>query len=238
VLGAHIFFALVGAAAAVALGYGLWASRSLPFVSDIGELLAHRAIGNYSLSMSHFFDLTGPSFAALRLPAAIAAVTLLVGPAIALVLRRRGHSFEATVSVGFTAAVFLVAAHIALVRFQPLLSSRSMADTINRIAPTDTPAQLVVYGDQANFSSVIFYTHRQALLVNGRSSSMIWGSFYPDVPHIFIEDPELVATWGTGVRHFLCVPPEHDAHVQALLAGRLVKLQVVSDRTLYTDRPL
>ncbi len=239
-LGAHAVFAAVGLLSAAALAYGLWTSRHLPFVSDIGALLAHRAVGNYSLSMSHFFDLTGASFAALRLPAAIAAVTLLLGPVLALLLRRRGHGFESTVSVGFTAAAFLVAAHIALVRFQPLLSSRAMAETINRIdGPVDRGQdRLIVYGDQANFSSVLFYAHRQALLVNGRSSSMIWGSFYPDVPHIFLEDPELVADWGRGVRHFLLVPPEWDAHVQALLGAKLFRLQVVSDRTLYTDRPV
>jgi hypothetical protein len=47
-----------------------------------------------------------------------------------------------------------------------------------------------------------------------------------------------VAAWGRGARHFLVVPPESDEHVQALLGGRLVPLEVVSDRTLYTDRPL
>jgi 4-amino-4-deoxy-L-arabinose transferase-like glycosyltransferase len=237
---AHAVFACVGVASAGALLYGLWASRKLPFVSDIGVVLAHRAVGNYSLAMSHFFDLTGPSFAALRLPAAVAAVALLAGPLMALVLRRRGHGFEATVSVAFTVAVFLVAAHIALVRFQPLLSSRAMADTINQITAGEpqSPGQLIIYGDQADASSVIFYTHRQALLVNGRSSSMIWGSMYPDAPPIFLEDADLVGMWGHGAQHFLVVPPESDEHVQALLRGRLVRLQVVSDRTLYTDQPL
>jgi len=38
-------------------------------VADIGTLLAHRGVGDYTLSMSHLFDLTGESFAALRLPA-------------------------------------------------------------------------------------------------------------------------------------------------------------------------
>ena len=84
--------------------------------------------------MSHFFDLTGPSFAALRLPAGLAAAGLLLGPVVAWVLRRQRHHFEATVSVAFTSAVFLIAAHIALVRFEPMLSSRAMADTINHIA--------------------------------------------------------------------------------------------------------
>ena len=157
--GAHVAFAAVGAAAAVALASGLWASRKLPFVPDIGTLLAHRGVGDYSLASSHFFDLTGPSFAALRLPAALAAVALLLGPLVAWLLRKRGHSLlNRLCPVAFTAAVFLIAAHIAFVRFEPMLSSRAIADTTNHLAaPGD---QLVLYGDQADGSSVIFYTHR------------------------------------------------------------------------------
>ncbi len=224
---------------------GLWMSRRLPAVADIGSLLAHRGVGDYTLSTSHLFDLTGPSLAALRLPALFAAVALLFGPASALLLRRRGRSVEGTTSVALTMAAFLVAAHLALVRFEPLLSSRSMADTINRLRqPGD---RLLVYGDLPNASSVLFYTRMQALLVNGRSSSMIWGSDYPDVPHIFLEDADLLRLWGPAHsrgRLFLFVPSDSEQHVEALLGrDRLIKLQGLADdaageRTLYTDRPL
>ena len=71
--GAQAVFAAIGVVSAAALGWGLWTSRNLPYVPDIGTLLAHRAVGDYTLSMSHLFDLTGESFAALRLPAALAA---------------------------------------------------------------------------------------------------------------------------------------------------------------------
>ena len=126
--GMHAAFAIIGIVSAIALAYGLWTSRHLPFVPDIGTLLAHRGVGDYALATSHFFDLTGPSFAALRLPAAIAAAALLIGPFAAWLLRRRGHGFEATTSVAFTIAVFLIAAHMALERFQPMLSSQAMAE--------------------------------------------------------------------------------------------------------------
>src|SRR6202000_2580914 len=103
---AHAVFAGIGVLAAAALGYGLWASRHLPFVADIGTLLAHRGVGDYSLATSHLFDLPGPSSAALRLPAGLAAATLLLGPLAAWWLRRRGAGFEATVTVAFTSALF------------------------------------------------------------------------------------------------------------------------------------
>ncbi len=247
-MGAHVLFAAVGVLSAAALGYGLWSARHLPFVPDIGTLLAHRGVGNYSLSMSHLFDLTGPSFAALRLPALIAAVVLLVGPLLALQLRRRERHFESTLSVAFTIAIFLIAAHIAFVRFAPMLSSEPMAATINRIAgypaserPTDPAAlraTLIVYGDQSDGASVLFYTRRQALLVHGRSSTMVWGSMWPDAPHVFLDDKELSAIWGTGNRKFLFAQAERRDQVEAVLGKRLIPIQDLADKTLYTDRPL
>ena len=235
-LGAHALFAVVGTAAAIALGYGLWSSRHLPFVADIGSLLAHRDVGGYSLSMSHFFDLTGPSFAALRLPAALAAIALLLGPLLAWMLRARRAHLGATMTTAATAAIFLVAAHIAFARFAPMMSSRAMADTINRLAgPNDV---LLLYGDQSYGSSVIFYTQRPAYLVEGRSTSMLWGSCYPDAPKIFLKDAQLLTMWGTGPRKFLFVAGDDREHVEALLRGRFTQLQELSDKVLLTDRPL
>ena len=255
VTGAHVFFLIAGIIAAALLAWGLWQSRHLPYVADIGTLMAHRGVGGYTLSMSHFFDLTGPSFAALRLPAILAAVAFFLGPLTAWHLRRKGHAFEATSSIAFTIAVILIAAHIALVRFQPMLSSQAIAHTVNRItaAPADADAQLMLYGDQADGSSILFYTHRPALLVHGATdyfapdpqmhlqvfgSSMIWGSDYPDAPHIFLSDQELLRMWGTGPRKLLFVPGDFHDHVEQLLGARLVQIQELSDKTLYTDRPL
>jgi 4-amino-4-deoxy-L-arabinose transferase-like glycosyltransferase len=234
----HVALAVVGVAAAAALGYGLWSSRGLSSGSDIGALLAHRDVAGYTLSMSHLFDLTGPSFAALRLPAGLAAAGLLMGPLIAWVLRRQRHHFEATASVAFTSAVFLIAAHIALVRFEPMLSSRAMADTINHITAKDKDATLILYGDLADGASLLFYTQRPALLVNGRVSSVLWGSNYPDAPHRLISDADLLALWGTGPRRFLFVPGDKHARVEELLGKRALLLQELSDKDLYTDRPL
>ena len=108
--GAQGAFAAIGSLSAAALAWGLWTSRDLPFVPDIGTLLAHRAVGDYTLSMSHLFDLTGPSFAALRLPAALAAVVLLIGPTAGWVLRLKKKHIPATVSLALTMTVFFIAA--------------------------------------------------------------------------------------------------------------------------------
>ena len=239
---AHAAFTIIGVAAGVALFLGLWSSRHLPFVSDIGELLARRGVGDYTLSMSHLFDLTGPSFAALRLPAILAAIAFAFGPAIAWFLRAQRRHLAATLATALTSAAFLIAAHIALVRFGPMLSSENLAAKItvlreqHSIAP-DT--QVMMYGDQSYGSSIPFYLGEQILLVEGRSSSMIFGSSFPDAPHIFLTNADLLAGWGNGHRKLLFVPLERRDDLDRILpTSRQLVLAETSGKALITDRPL
>jgi 4-amino-4-deoxy-L-arabinose transferase-like glycosyltransferase len=244
--GGQAVFAVIGVIAAATLGWGLWTSRNLPYVPDIGTLLAHRAVGDYTLSMSHLFDLTGPSFAALRLPAALAAIALLIGPAAGWLLRLRKKHLASTISVALTMTVFLIAAHIAFARFEPMLSSKQLADTIvAKGTPSDT---FIIYGEQSSGSSVIFYTNnffnrRPALLVvprcgqHSEGTTLLWGSCYPDAPDIFLSNEKLAQSWGTGERKWLFAEdPERDK-VEQVLAGRLYPVQTIADKTLWTDRP-
>lgn len=245
--GAQGVFTVIGVLSAAALGWGLWTSRHLPYVSDIGTLLAHRGVGDYTLSMSHLFDLTGPSFAALRLPAALAAIALLLGPATGWLLRLKGKHIASTVSIALTMVVFFVAAHIAFARFAPMLGSEPMAETIMaQGSPSDI---FILYGDQSSGSSIIFYTERffhgrPALLVlprcgqNGEGSTLLWGSCYPDAPDIFLSDAKLAAIWGTGPRKWIFAEDPDRANVERVLGGRLYAVQTLADKTLWTDRPL
>jgi 4-amino-4-deoxy-L-arabinose transferase-like glycosyltransferase len=244
--GAQAVFTVVGVLAALALGWGLWESRNLPFVADIGTLLAHRDVGDYTLATSHFFDLTGPSFAALRLPAALAAITLLIGPAVSWWLRLKRKNLAATTTLALTSAVFLIAAHIAFGRFEPMLSSKQLADTIlAKGTPADT---FIIYGDQSDASSVLFYTHnffhKPAELVMqpcsqfGEGTSLLWGSCWPDAPKIFLSEDQLKAQWGTGKRKWLFAQDTQQQKAQQLLAGKLYPVQSIADKALWTDRPL
>ena len=255
--GAQAVFALLGVAVAAALGWGLWESRHLPFVADIGTLLAHRDVGGYTLSMSHFFDLTGPSFAALRLPAVIAAITLLVGPAVSWILRLREKHLAATTVLAFSSAVFLIAAHIAFARFEPMLSSKQLADEIlDKGGPADS---FIIYGDQSDASSVVFYTHNflrkpayltgythvnendvlmEACAPSGAGSSLVWGSCWPDAPKIFLNEAQVSSMWGTGSRKWIFAQDTNQEKVEQLLAGRLYPVRAIADKELWTDRPL
>ena len=242
---AHAAFTTIGLAVAAALAYGLYTSRHLAFVPDIGELLAHRGVGDYTLSMSSLFDLTGPSFAALRLPASLALAAFALGPAVAWVLRARRRHLAATTALALTAAAFLIAAHIALVRFAPMLSSQDFAARIQQLEASGAISRdntLLLYGDQAYGSSIPFYLNRPldrpALLVDGRSSSMLFGSTFPDAQSLFLTPAQLSAQWGSGPRKLLFVPLERRDDVDRLLGPRQFLLQETSGKALLTDRPL
>jgi hypothetical protein len=130
--------AVVGMVSSALLIAGLWHSRKLPFEPDIGGLLSKQDMSAYTLSMSHMLDLSYASFAALRLPAALAAVVLLVAPLLSFGLRVYRRHYSATWVIGAGLAVFLVAAHIALGRFGPYLSSKQLAQEIEaRARPED-----------------------------------------------------------------------------------------------------
>jgi 4-amino-4-deoxy-L-arabinose transferase-like glycosyltransferase len=226
---------ILGWSAAGALFAGLWSSRNLPFQPDVGAVLTERGVGNYTLSMSHFFDLTGASFAGLRLPAILAALAFSVGPGLALYLHLRRKTIAALWSIAVFTALFLFSSHLALVRFEPFLSSRSLAQETLRVAsPQD---RFMIYGDQSYGSSWIFYLGKQVSLVNGRTTSMEFGSGFPDAPKIFLTDSDLVNNWNQNNRVFLFAPLRSESSLQTLLANRLFKITQTSANAVYSNQP-
>lgn len=225
--------AVASVAFAAVLIAGLWSSRHLAFVPDIGTLLAKPDLNSSTLSMGHILDLTGASFAALRFPAGLAAVVLLIGPALAWWFRKRGLNWKATWATAITMALFLVAAHIALTRFDLYLGSRTMAGELaTQLQPKD---RLMIYGDQAYGSSLLFYLKRPIELVNGNTTSMWFGSTYPDAPHIFLTDDDLRQAWNSSTRVFLFVPERERTHVQQTLPAEKFVFSEHSGKVIYTN---
>jgi 4-amino-4-deoxy-L-arabinose transferase-like glycosyltransferase len=227
--------AVLSLVAASVLVAGLWTSRNLPFVADIGTVLAKHDMSEDTLSMSHMLDLTGESFAALRLPAIIAVIALIVGPLSSLYFRARRKHYAATLAMAFTMGLFLVAAHVALNRFDPYLSSKVLADCISQQAqPSD---QIMIYGDQAFGSSLLFYLRRPIGLVNGRTTSMWFGSTYPDAPKIFLDDEDLLRRWNSSTRVFLFVPAYEQARVDSVIPSQKIVAAESSGKIVYSNRP-
>ncbi len=224
---------VIGLAAGATLLLLLWESRNLPFEPDIGSVLATHNMDTDTLSTSHMLDLSYASFAALRLPAVLAAIALLVAPLLSLLLRIRRRHYAATWALAAGMAVFLIAAHIALGRFGPYLSSKQLAREIAaRARPED---RVMIYGDQAFGSSLLFYLQRPIELVEGRTTSMWFGSTFPDVPKIYLTDADLQRDWSGPDRVFLFVPEHLKPKVDSLLPERVVVAEV-SGKFVYSNR--
>ena len=149
---------------------------NLPTPGDISAALSSHP-GAYKLSLGHMEDLTIASFAYLRLPLLLAALAFLVGAAGTF----RALGQRAFLATALMAVLFFQAARIAMAAFDPYLSSRPLAEALLR-APA---GKLIVDHHYYTFSSIFFYTNRDALLLNGRFNNLVYGSYAPGAPNVF-----------------------------------------------------
>ena len=180
--------------AALAAGTLWFLVRNLPAPGDISAALSLHP-GAYTLSLGHIEDLTLNSFAYLRAPLLAAAAAFLVG-AIGALLAAGERAFIATAVM---AVLFSQAARMALVVFDPYMSSRPLAEVLMR-APA---GKLVVDHHYYTFSSIFFYTGRDALLLNGRINNLVYGSYAPGAPDVFIDDLQWKELWSAPERCYL-----------------------------------
>ena len=221
--GTRVLQVLAGAAGTVALVLA-WLVRNTPTPGDISVALSQNP-GAYKLSLGHMEDLTLSSLAYLRLPLVLAGLAFLLGAFLAPALVRFGRIGKDTAA--FLAAtlmmiVFFHAARLAMVAFDPYLSSRPLAQALLR-APQ---GKLVVEGHDYPFSSVIFYADRDALLLNGRRQNLVYGSYAPGAPDVFFDDAGWKALWLTGERCYLVTKEAQRPRLERLVG--LPALHVVA----------
>jgi 4-amino-4-deoxy-L-arabinose transferase-like glycosyltransferase len=200
---AWLLFAFGTCGAAVALFFAL---RSGSPRGDLAAALSTNP-GDYALSFGHFLDLSTRAMAFFRLPLLLTAVALLIGTGGHLLLRRAGRGHAAIASLAAAGVLFLIAAHMALVTFSPVLSSATLADAIRpRLTPEDV---IVLNGEYESGSTLGFYLHLQARILNGRSSNLWYGSFFSDAPAIFDDDASMARLWSGRQRVFLLTDAAH-----------------------------
>ena len=229
--------AVVGAIAAAILGALVWFSRGVQFSGDISSLLEIKDIDAYRISMETFFDLTPKAFAALRVPSVLAAVVFLVGFPLAWNFRRRARHLSANLTLAVTMACFFFIANMAFKIFEPHMSSRPLADVLMRyLKPQD---QVVINGEYYGACALGFYTKRQFLLFNGRYQGLEAGSYYPDVPKIFIDDQHFPEIWNGPGRVFLFAPQHQRREVLLRLPPKATYLLAeIGGKAIYINQPL
>jgi len=203
--------------------------RNTPSPGDISRALQQHPEA-YTLSLGHMGDLTLQSFAYLKLPLLVAAVAFLSGALAALLLRNR----RAYLAIALSMVLFVHAARLALVVFDPYLSSRPLAEALQR----SPQGQLIINGEYYAFSSVFFYTNRTALLWNGRVNNLEYGSYAPGSPPVFIDDSEFLARWGSPERQYVLSDGDGIIRLNKLVdAARLHLVLESGGKTLYSTVP-
>ena len=223
------FLGGVAGVCAIAIACLLVLVRHMPAAGDISHALQQHPEA-YTLSLGHMGDLTLESFAYLRLPLVIAGIAFLLGTLVCWLVRGR----LVFLGIALMMVLFFHAARLALVSFDPYLSSRPLAEAL----PQQSEGQLIVNGAYYDFSSVFFYAHRTALLWNGRVNNLEYGSNAPGSPDVFIDDKRFHALWNSNDRYFVLSDGDGLTRLQkASENGRLYLVRESGGKTLYTNFP-
>ncbi len=217
----------VSALAGIACLAILFGVRHVPTPGDITAALSRHPAA-YKLSLGHMEDLTLDSFAYLRLPLTIAAAAFLIGAFGAL--RRKASYLAAALMM----VVFFQGARLAMIKFDPLLSSRDLATIIVK----SPPGEVIVDHHYYWFSSIPFYTGESELLLNGRWNNLEYGSNAPGVPDVFIDDAKLATLWPGPQRYYLVARADQLLRFDDLLGrGNFQIMDTSGGKILITNAP-
>jgi hypothetical protein len=222
--------AAVAGAAAVACAAILIAVRSVPTPGDISGALSQHPSA-YTLSLGHMEDLTLESFAYLRLPLALAGLSFAIGA----IGTWRAVGRRAFLAAGVMMVLFFHAARLAMVVFDPYMSSRPLAEALLR-SPN---GQLVVDHHYYTFSSIFFYTNRSAWLLNGRFNNLVYGSYAPGAPDVFLNDAQWKERWLGPERYYLVAMNAQMPRFENLVGkAALYSVAESGGKTVFTNQPI
>jgi 4-amino-4-deoxy-L-arabinose transferase-like glycosyltransferase len=215
--GQRISVALLVLGSLAALAAGFIAIHSTPPGpnTDLATLLQQNP-SDYALSFGHFLDLNAQAMGAFRQPLILTAIALFGGTLANWFARLHYKPHAGNLWLAAAAITFLLAAHVGLQTFSPVLTSRPLADAIAPLlkpAGSRFPDIIVIHGEYEAASTLGFYLHRPNSaedtretaihILNGRSSNLWYGSFFPDAPPIFEDDVSLALKWSGTRRVFL-----------------------------------
>ena len=210
-------------------------SQTPPPGTDIADLL-RQAPTMYKLSMGHLFDLTGRAMGVFRWPLVIFGIGLLLGTFFNWLFRKRGSPGFGNLALAGMMVVLLYAVHVSLGIFNPMLGSKPLATAIKEnYRPGDT---IVINGQQALSSSVLFYTGVPLHMLNSQAGDLWYGSLFPDSPAVFEDDASFARRWAGSARVFFVLPKEQGLEKLQALGSPYYQLARSGGKTVYTNRPL
>jgi 4-amino-4-deoxy-L-arabinose transferase-like glycosyltransferase len=222
--------AVICGAAAVAAFVLLYLVRHVPTPGDISGALS-RHPSDYTLSLGHMLDLTFDSFAYLRFPLFLAGIAFVLGSIGNFLWKDR----RAFISAALMMILFFQAARLALVAFDPYLSSRPLAQAIQN----SPPGKLIIDHHYYTYSSVFFYLNRDGLLLNGRRQNLEYGAAAPDAPNVFPNDAQFTHLWLTQQRYYLVGNAAAYQRLTPLVGqGTFYQVAASGGKFVWTNQPI
>ena len=112
---------------------------------------------------------------------------------------------------------------------------RPLAEALRR-APQ---GKLIVDHHYYTFSSVFFYTNRDALLLNGRFNNLVYGSYAPGAPNVFLDDSQWKSMWLQQDRCYLVITAEGVQRLRNLVEpDLLIMVSQSGGKLLLTNHPV
>ncbi len=226
---------LIGIAAAAFAAYFLLHTQTPAPNTDLSTLLTQNP-ADYAMSFGHFLDLNARSLGLFRICLWLVIVSWLGGALAYFLLTRRKSYHAANLALTAAAFVFLFAAWKALVIFSPTLTSEQLA---RAIAPQLRPGDLIaIHGEYEAGSTLGFYLRRSDLhLVEGRSSNLWYGSFFPDAPKIFETRETIARKWPGPQRIFLWQDPTDQDRPPLALPGPVYLIANSGGKQILSNQP-
>lgn len=236
-ISAAILLILGVMACVVMLGIAI-ASPSVSPHADIADLLhsAPEQSEQYALSLGHLLDLNMRVMTLFRPPLLLFGISLLLGTVGNFVFRHYNHPALGNASLATMSVLLLLAVHQALVIFSPILTSKPLADAIQRIyQPGDI---IVINGEYEAGSTLNYYTGHEVRMLNGRGADLWYGSFFPDAPKIFDDNKSFRRLWTGPRRVFLWTEEENQrAALEGIDRSTVYPLARSGGKQVLSNRP-
>ncbi|MFI5057728.1 MAG: ArnT family glycosyltransferase [Candidatus Acidiferrales bacterium] len=206
--------------------------------ADIAGLLnsAPAESQQYALSLGHFLDLNLRVMTVFRAPLLLFGLSLFLGSALNWRFRKRERPGLGNWSLAAMTLCLLIAIHMALVTFSPLLTSKLLADAVTRVYQ---PGDIIeINGEYEGGSTLNYYTGHPVRILNGRSANLWYGSYFPDAPQIFDDSASFQRLWAGPQRVFLWTELEsRDKALAGIDGGTVFILARSGGKLLLSNRP-
>jgi hypothetical protein len=131
--------------------------------------------------------------------------------------------------------LFFQAARLAMVAFDPYLSSRPLAEALMQ----QPEGRLITQGHYFPLSSIFFYTNREGLLWSDRRVNLEYGSYAPGAAQVFINDSQFQKLWSDPNRYYLVGSKATLSHFESLVGrDHLYAIAESGGKILLTNEPV